>query len=245
MEAKPLFGHLSLKQSDLLSNIVKQAALYGIAMHSDSIRKSCVRLLAAILPYKTGLYDSLDIMKIDLFHFLVSLCLSMPNLYDKPKLTSVATGGINDSYIFQLALQAHCVQILISKLKSNSFASSSEQEDIKMMDEDEVAESVSAHEQTTTSKNKDEQVVYELFNHVIEQLKARNNYSIGEASLKVQLAQADRQGVYKTLKLSLMPFLRSCSLFFSNLTDLVPSVTIVNGSSRTRDIRTPLGPRLS
>ena len=198
-------------------------------MHSDSIRKSCVRLLAAILPYKTGLYDSLDIMKIDLFHFLVSLCLSMPNLYDKPKLTSVATGGINDSYIFQLALQAHCVQILISKLKNNSFAASQvPPEDIILVDEDEVVEPMSTGEQTTTPKNRDEEIVYDLFKHVIGQLKTKNNYSITEASLNAQLDQANRQSVYKTLKLSLMPFLRSCSLFFSNLTDLVPSVTIAN-----------------
>ena len=202
-------------------------------MHSDSIRKSCVRLLASILPYKTGLYDSLDIMKIDLFHFLVSLCLSMPNLYDKPKITSVANGGINDSYIFQLALQAHCVQIIISKLKFNSFASS-QSDDIKMMDEDDVVEPMSAAEQqATTSKNKDEEeIIYELFKHVIEKLKLSNNYQISEASLKTQLEDATRQSVYQVIKLSLMPFLRSSALFFSNLTDLVPSVTIASDTGK-------------
>ena len=68
-ENKPLFGQLTLMQIDLLANIVKQAALYGMTKNTESVRKSCVRLLDAILPYKTVLLDSKNLMDLGILLF--------------------------------------------------------------------------------------------------------------------------------------------------------------------------------
>ncbi len=122
IDSKNLFGQFSLKQAELLSNIVKQSALYGItsSKHTESVRQSCVRLLASILPYKQessqAVFDNepKNVLCMDMLQLLVNLCISMPNLYDKPNMSSVPNGGLNDFNIFKLVLQAHCFQIFFS-----------------------------------------------------------------------------------------------------------------------------------
>jgi hypothetical protein len=208
VEAKHLFGQFSLKQTELLSNIVKQAALYSISKNTDLIRKNCVRLLAAILPYKTALFDIKNIIEIDLFHFLVSLCLSMPNLYDQATLRSVANGGINDSNIFKLVFQAHCLQIMVIKIKSNSFYHPQSFQE-EMPNENEKQESLK---------------IYEYFIYLINLIREKKIYDLHNSDK----LPSDPMVIYRTLKHALMPFLRCSALFFANLTDLCPSSIITS-----------------
>lgn len=206
-ENKPLFGQLTLKQIDLLANIVKQAALYGMTKNTESVRKSCVRLLAAILPYKTVLFDSKNIMDLDMFYLLVALCLSMPNLYDQPKLNLIANGGLNDLNVFKLILQAHCVQILITKLKTKTFH---EEPD----------------EQTNVSDV--ETKTYEFYKYLIKILGEKGIFKFEKES---DLVMKTPRIIYSTLKHALMPFLRCSALFFSNLAGLIPTNPITSDQS--------------
>ena len=211
-ESKPLFGQLTLKQIHLLSNIVKQAALYGINKNQESVRKSCVNLLAGILPYKTAVFDSKNIMELDMFYLLVALTLSMPNLYDQPKLNSVASGGLNDLNVFKLVLQAHCVQILITKIKLNTFYNRSSS--IEMSD----AEGHVANALKIESYN--DKKVYEFYQFILDSVVDKGIIKLSNED-KSRLLYTPNV-IYDTLKQALMPFLRCSTLFFSNLTDLEP-----------------------
>lgn len=222
-----MFDQFTVKQLDLMSNIVKQAALYGITKSADSVRKSCVQLLAAILPYKAAFFDSKNIMEFDMFHFLVSLCLSMPNLYDQPKLSSVAMGGINDSNVFRLVLQAHCVQILITKIKLKTFYDSTKQSNSTTIDNDDYV----SFEPTTPSENQleNEQKIYEFYKYIIALAEEKEIITFKDTNEKNEAMQTPKI-ISDTLKHSLMPFLRCSSLFFSNLTSITPTDIINNDS---------------
>lgn len=108
VEDKSLFGQLTLKQIDLLSNIVKQAALYGVNSNSEAVRKCCLRLLASLLSPSDA--DPRNVLDLDMFYLLVCLCLSMPNLYadsvSEKRAKSCTTyglfGGLNDLNIFKV-----------------------------------------------------------------------------------------------------------------------------------------------
>ena len=58
------------------------------------------------------------ILDFDMFHHLVSLCLSLPALYAEDETTKkrlhVATGGLNDLHALRLVFVAHIVQILMT-----------------------------------------------------------------------------------------------------------------------------------
>lgn len=219
-ESKSLFGQFTLKQVDLLSNIVKQAALYGIIKNTDLVRKNCIRLLAGILPYKIAIFDPKNIMDIDMFYMLVSLCLSLPNLYDSPKLSSVANGGINDSNIFKLVLQAHCVQILLTKIKLNTFL---DEETVKNI-EWELEEDNSTNSVNLETKNESDMIIYNFYKHLLEQATGEKNiFQFNDNNNKKLLMTKSPKIISYTLKHALMPFLRCSALFFSNLTNLTPS----------------------
>jgi hypothetical protein len=217
LESKPLFGHFSLKQLDLLSNIVKQAALYGLTKNTDSVRKSCVRLLAAILPYKTALFDSKSILEIDAFHLLVSLSLAMPNLYDSTntphtKLNHVSNGGLNDSNIFKLVLQAHSVQIVLAKF-TNYTNNTSPPGPLENENEYDDREDV--------------ELVKEFFRHIFSIASEKSILKCLVDEEKTRLSSIlNKNIVYSWLVKGLMPFLRCSALFFSNLTDIAPTITI-------------------
>ena len=212
-ESKPLFGRFSVKQVELLSSIVKQAALYGMTKNTESVRKNCVRLLALILPYnKTALIDEAkSIIEIDMFHLLVSLCLSMPNLYEEtPKLSLVSNGGLNDFNVFKLVLQAHCVQIFLAKLKYSSFCSEDESKS--------VCEEFDVREHDVDS-------VYEFFRYLFGLTVEKNILKFTDDE-KVKITKIKKIDVYVSLVKGLMPFLRCSALFFSNLTSLAPIAQI-------------------
>ena len=66
------------------------------------------------------LQETPSVLDMDMFHFMVELCLSLPTLYaeDDPtatKLTRIPTGGLNDLHALQLTFTAHLVQIMLSE----------------------------------------------------------------------------------------------------------------------------------
>jgi len=234
-DSKPLFGQFSLRQADLLANIVKQAALYGItaSKHTEPVRQFCVRLLASILPYKQSTEqqhqqqqqndlfsfdnESKNILNLDMFQLLVNLCLSMPNLYDKPNLSSVPNGGLNDFNVFKLVLQAHCFQICFVKLMNNKKNDSGGGGVlIEKMDQEE-------EEEEDDSLNENETKCYEFYLN-IQKLVQEKQLLIDNTN---NLLLSPKK-VYETLKQDLMPFLRCSALFFASLTDLTPSINITS-----------------
>lgn len=204
-----------MKQADLLSNIVKQSALYGMSKNTESVRKNCVRLLALILPYnKTALVDEAkSLLEIDMFHYLLSLCLAMPNLYEEtpPKLSRVSCGRLNDFNVFKLVLQAHCVQILLSKIKYASIETSKT-------------------ESTTivSPMPQDIDCVYEFFEYLFAAGCEKSIFKFDDEQAKSRLlsTRLNKKEIYNTLVHGSMPFLRCSALFFSNLTNLTPSSKI-------------------
>ena len=231
-DSKPLFGQFSLRQADLLANIVKQAALYGItaSKHTEPVRQFCVRLLASILPYKQSTEqeqqqqqnqidlfsfdnESKNILNLDMFQLLVNLCLAMPNLYDKPNLSSVPNGGLNDFNVFKLVLQAHCFQICFVKLMNNKKNSGIL---IEKMDQEGEEE-----DDSNDSLNENETKCYEFYLNIMKLVQEKK-------LIDNNLVQLSPKKVYETLKQDLMPFLRCSALFFASLTDLTPSINITS-----------------
>lgn len=81
-----------------------------------------VLLSATILDSRhQKLCETPNILDIDMVHYLVMLCLSLPTLYtDNSDPTSgsalarIPVGDINDLHILQLVFAAHLIQILLS-----------------------------------------------------------------------------------------------------------------------------------
>lgn len=223
LESKCLFGEFSIKQSNLLSSIVKQSALSALyppfkspneklskSDQENVVRDNCVRLLAAILPYKTVLFESKNIVDIDIFHFLVYLSLSLPNLYQdttsSPNIKSIANLEVNYYNIFKLCLQAHCVQIVLIKLKKKKHAG--EIPDTKpIFDENELK-------------------IYHFYQYLLNWFLEKKFLILSDEE-KSNLKSSPKV-ISDMLKKSLMPFLRNSALFFSNLTDLTPVVKITS-----------------
>ncbi len=247
-EGKLLFGHLTLKQVDLLSNIVKQTAIYGVNKNIEPIRRYCVRLLGFILSSAGETSELESILEIDMFYLLVSLCFSMPNLYSdvikekksSSSTTSASFGGLNDFYILKLVLQAHCVQILLTKIKLNSFIVGIEQNDDENKMElentnDNLLDSFSTPENEKYENENSLFLVKEFFNFVLNLLKAdykkKNHFNLTAETMS-KLLNLTPKSISLTLKHALMPFLRCSTLFFSNLTGLVPSIEITNKAGK-------------
>lgn len=190
--------------------MVKQAAVYGILKNTESVRKSCLRLLATCMPYKTAFFELKNLMELDMFHMLVYLCLSMPNLYnDSPDLNSIVYGGINDLNILKLILIAHSVQILLAKISYQSFPTNSTQN--------------FPHKDSKCNK------VYEFYKFVYTFCADKGIVKTNKDGH--ENLPRNPSDIYSTLKLSLMPFLRCSALFFSNLTDTSPLAAISDNES--------------
>ena len=242
VDEKPLFGQLTLKQTDLLSNIVKQAALYGINQNVESVRTCCVRLLANILRGGAPRDESVNIMDVDMFYLLVALCLSMPNLYadnsadsqvEKAKLSTFAAsyGGLNDLNVLTLVLQAHCVQILLTKIKLDTFLvldRGEKMEDDTDAEEEDLSEKVDISESDQYESEANLALVHAFYKHVLNLIVGEKGEFNLDAEKKAKLLTLSPKVVSLTLKHALMPFLRCAALFFANLTGLAPSIEITH-----------------
>jgi hypothetical protein len=232
-----------LKQADLLSNIVKQAGIYGINKNVEAIRKYCVRLLASILS-SNETNELKSILEIDMFYLLVSLCFSMPDLYAdvvKEKKSSSSTssasfGGLNDLNIFKLVLQAHCVQILLTKIKLNSFIDENDESFSPKEEADDTKNDTFSSILNSAENEKYENasnllLIKEFFQYVLDlvntDLKGKNVFNLQPENM-LKLSKLTPKSISLTLKYALMPFLRCSTLFFSNLTGLVPSIEVTN-----------------
>lgn len=159
VDKKSIFSRVPERQNNLLSNLVKYSSLYAIGKKQDFVRDYCLKILAAILNSNTIFFDSVNLMNIDLFHMLVYLCFSMPHLYDKPTINSVPSGNLTDTFILKLILQAHCVQIILNKIKKDKFFESSSQDFSTAID------SADDNELMVT-ETEEETHVYEFFNQI-------------------------------------------------------------------------------
>lgn len=221
-ESKCLFGDFSVKQSTLLSNIVKQAALSSLFTADQSlVRDSCVRLLAAILPsratHSPAPAESQSIVDIDLFHFLVYLTLSLPNLYDQSASNSTATSiasianlQVNYFNIFKLCLQAHCLQIVLIKLANKKL--------------------IESLEGLEPPFDENETKVFEFYTHLLDWFAASELVELADGEL--QRLRSNPRAVNEMIRAALMPFLRNAALFFAHLTDLTPLVKITSNDCK-------------
>jgi hypothetical protein len=243
VEDKPLFGNLTLKQTDLLSNIVKQAGIYGINKNIEAIRKYCVRLLASILS-SNETNELKSILEIDMFYLLVALCFSMPDLYadvvkekkSNSSTSSASFGGLNDFNIFKLVLQAHCVQILLTKIKLNSFIDEND-ESLSLKEAEDDNNNDTYKSMLNSAENEKYEnannllLIQEFFQYVLDlvntDLKGKNVFNLQSENI-LKLSTLTPKSISLTLKYALMPFLRCSTLFFSNLTGLVPSIEVTN-----------------
>ncbi|XP_050407008.2 E3 ubiquitin-protein ligase UBR2 isoform X1 [Patella vulgata] len=119
LEKKPLFGAVPSRQLDLLSSLVKYAAVCSQVMSPDTVKQHCVRVLTALIPEQLEKLkkDSPCILDLDMFHYLVILGMTLPTLYAEQQRSSISTipsGGLNDKHALQLVLTAHLVQILLT-----------------------------------------------------------------------------------------------------------------------------------
>lgn len=230
-ESKPLFGQLSFKQADLLANIVKQAALYGLVKNQASVRKLCLRLWSSLLPKQDAAHlESKNVVELDMFHLLVSLVLSMPNLYDdKPRLSSVPHGGLNCFNILKITLQAHTLQIFLSKIKSyqtnhgaNVFLGPLTSGEMNVD---------AAPEEASTGLASLQAKVHEFFHFVLTASSERNILKLSSQE-KARLSKLSAASITQTLMHSLFSFLRCSALFFSNLTDIKPTLVITSSTGK-------------
>lgn len=218
VESKCLFGDFSVKQSTLLSNIVKQAALSSLSPADRSlVRDSCVRLLAAILPHAAPLSDAQSIVHVDLFHFLVYLALSLPNLYDTASdssatsiIANIANMHVNYFNIFKLCLQAHCVQIVLIKLKNKKLIESLEGLEPPFDD--------------------NETKVFEFYQYLLTWFADKRLVELTDSEL--QRLRSNPRAVNEMIRVALMPFLRNAALFFAHLTDVTPQVKITSNDCK-------------
>ena len=55
-----------------------------------------------------------NFLDLDLFHYMVCVCLSLPTLYsDNSSSLCVPTGGLSDQHLLELVYTAHLVQVIL------------------------------------------------------------------------------------------------------------------------------------
>lgn len=87
--------------------------LHFIAFH-------CVFPVLLCGSHDNRLHDTPCILDIDMFHLLLSICLSMPTLYTEEedrssgKKLNLPMGCLSDSHALHLIYSAHLVQIILS-----------------------------------------------------------------------------------------------------------------------------------
>ncbi|XP_013420461.1 E3 ubiquitin-protein ligase UBR2 isoform X2 [Lingula anatina] len=118
-DSKPLFGSLSSRQLDCLNALVKVACVSGQVTQPEVVKQNCVRLLSGLILQSTEKkpWSHPCLLEIDMFHYMVKACVSMPILYSEnntPTVCSLSTAGLNDLHLLELVLTAHMVQIILS-----------------------------------------------------------------------------------------------------------------------------------
>ncbi|XP_048259504.1 E3 ubiquitin-protein ligase UBR2-like isoform X2 [Haliotis rufescens] len=117
-DEKSLFGSLPTRQADLLGSLVRFGAVVSQVMSPDQVRQHCVRLLSALIPNELEKRnkESPCLLDLDLFHYLVTLTMTLPTLYAEQlkSISTLPTGGLNNKHALQLVLTAHITQLMLA-----------------------------------------------------------------------------------------------------------------------------------
>ncbi|XP_066279397.1 E3 ubiquitin-protein ligase UBR2-like [Branchiostoma lanceolatum] len=115
-QGKPLFGSLSSRQADCITALVRVVTVSGSLSDPQTISKSALRLLSALLPQEP-MKNVPCILDVDMFFTLVFLHVTFPSLYCDE---NTAAGGtirglaLNDKHLLHLITATHLVQILLA-----------------------------------------------------------------------------------------------------------------------------------
>ncbi|XP_078593140.1 E3 ubiquitin-protein ligase UBR2-like isoform X3 [Branchiostoma floridae x Branchiostoma japonicum] len=115
-QGKPLFGSLSSRQADCITALVRVVTVSGSLSDPQTISKSALRLLSALLPQEP-MKNIPCILDLDMFFTLVFLHVTISSLYCDE---NTAAGGtirgvaLNDKHLMHLVTAAHLVQILLA-----------------------------------------------------------------------------------------------------------------------------------
>ncbi|CAF3756931.1 unnamed protein product [Rotaria socialis] len=196
IDSKSIFSQLSLRQSELVTCLIKVAAVYGSLHDSDKIKKHCLTLLSVLLLSRTNIQIP-SLIDIDLFHLLVSLCFTLPILFaskeTSPSLTNVPPGNLNDLYLVRLIVMAHCIQILSSQ---------------GFLYETKINDNQQAKMEKTINDDDELKTLQKLVEKII-----KNQTSPSSLALLLPIEE-----IRDKLKLSLFPLLRCTALFYHHLT---------------------------
>jgi E3 ubiquitin-protein ligase UBR2 len=214
-EEKPLFGGLASRQADCVSALIRLSAVSGHVSTSAIVRQHCVTLLAVLVlessEHRLHEQQRHNILDIDMFHYLVALCLSLPALYVEEDSGAgvarnqlhIVTGRLNDLHVLHLVLAAHVIQIFLTAFVHMNSKDSMEMEDL-----------VSDHESEHLYA-----VYTDIMNHV---------------SLGTLLVSSPAVLLLYTRR-ACLPFLRCAALFFHYLTNVpVPAQLTLDASSEAQ-----------
>ena len=209
-ENKPLFANLTEKQTVLLTNLSKQSVLLGLTQNSKTISTYAIRYLEDLFD---NVENNTNLMCKNMFYLLVCLCSSLPYLKNKNELklnnflNSSTLGSMQNA--FKYVLRLHCVQVIYTKILFSSFVEAN-------VGLDEIE-----NEYDVVNKNDNLYNLFQCIGNVIKQ-ETSENVEIQEQLSKLELISSEN--VNKTVKISILPFLKCSALFFLHLTDsIVPS----------------------
>ncbi|XP_030854338.1 E3 ubiquitin-protein ligase UBR2 isoform X2 [Strongylocentrotus purpuratus] len=130
-EGKALFGALSQRQMDCLRCLIRYSVVNSCLCNYAHVQRHAIRLLSALYPQESsGRPSDPCILDMDVFTLLVSVCMSLPRLYNSNERVAMSLlgGPISDHHLLRVALAAHLVQVLLTASRDIPFEESMEEE---------------------------------------------------------------------------------------------------------------------
>ncbi|XP_044730986.1 E3 ubiquitin-protein ligase UBR2 isoform X2 [Chrysoperla carnea] len=196
---KPLLGDLSCRQKDCLESLVRiVGAISSIWKKPNVIGSHALKILTLLLenPFDP---EGPSLLDWDSFGMLVPLVLSLPSLFCKEQIGAIATGDVQEQYIFHLLLLCHISKIIIT--------SKFENEDTTSMEVD-----IDDDESTTNQLTETERILLKNILKIAKPQLETTNISLHK--------------IWSRIKDACIPFLRCCVLFFHFLTDVPAPTTL-------------------
>ncbi|XP_071476314.1 E3 ubiquitin-protein ligase UBR2-like, partial [Diadema antillarum] len=116
-EGKALFGSLSQRQDDCLRCLIRYAVVNSCLSDYAHVQQHAIRLLSALYPQEASVTSPEScILDIDMFTLLVSVCMSLPRLYNSNERLSMSLmgGPVSDHHLLRVVFTAHLAQILLT-----------------------------------------------------------------------------------------------------------------------------------
>lgn len=128
-EGKTLFGALSQRQTDCLRCLIRYAVVNSCLCNYTNVQSHAIRLLSALYHESSNKSADPCILDIDLFTVLVSVCMSLPRLYNSHERVSMSIlgGPVSDHHLLRVVLTAHLVQIILAAPRDIPFDASMEE----------------------------------------------------------------------------------------------------------------------